>query len=118
MNLVNGMGFGSTEFHVIRVKNINELNPKYVWFLLRLRHLREAAQRFFTGSAGQQRVTKEFLEDLCIPIPPPEIQDFIVMTMEEELAKTTASRNLAEQRIELIRQEVDEIILGTHPLNR
>lgn len=61
--LVNSSGFGSTEFHVIRTKDKNQLLPEYIWILLRLRHLRQAAQRYFIGSAGQQRVPSDFFSE-------------------------------------------------------
>ena len=52
--------------------------PEYLWVLLRLRSIREAAKRYFIGSAGQQRVPADFLQGLVIPLPPPGIQRSIV----------------------------------------
>ena len=65
-NLKNGYGFGSTEFHVLRSKNDN-FNLELLSMLLRTKLLRETAMTYFTGSAGQQRVPKEFLESLTLP---------------------------------------------------
>lgn len=67
--LMNGLGFGSTEFHVIRASQ--ELIPEWGWYYLRQKRIREEAKKYFAGSAGQQRVPKEFLEKLKIPLPPP-----------------------------------------------
>jgi len=67
-NLTNGLGFGSTEFHVIRA--LNNISSNWVYFYLRQRSTRDEAVKYFTGSVGQQRVPKEFLKNLQIPLPP------------------------------------------------
>ena len=72
-NLVNGKGYGSTEFHVIRIKSNNVL-PQYIHTLLRHFDVLSDAKKYFTGSAGQQRVPTSYLENLLIPIPPLEVQ--------------------------------------------
>ena len=72
-NLVNGKGYGSTEFHVIRIKS-NDVLPQYIHTLLRHFDVLSDAKKYFTGSAGQQRVPTSYLENLLIPIPPLEVQ--------------------------------------------
>jgi len=72
-NLVNGIGFGSTEFHVLRA-NQQQVLPEWIYFLLRQRSLREEARSHMTGTAGQKRVPKQFLETTMIPVPPIKTQ--------------------------------------------
>ena len=68
-HLKNGVGCGSTEFHVIRpVKGI--VSAKLILFHLFRQGFREQAQKQMTGSAGQLRVPVKFLESTSIPIPP------------------------------------------------
>ena len=67
-NLENGIGFGSTEFHVLRAQE--KIYPDYVYYFLRQEHIRKQATHWFRGTAGQQRVPTDFLQDLCIPLPP------------------------------------------------
>jgi len=67
-NLKNGYGVGSTEFHVLRNNNPN-IDLEYIYHILRLRLILKNAMSHFTGSAGQQRVPKSYLEELSIPIP-------------------------------------------------
>ena len=62
-NLVNNYGCGSTEFHVLRNNDIN-INTLYIHHLLRMPIVLKDAQKSFTGSAGQQRVPKSYLENL------------------------------------------------------
>ena len=64
--LTNGMGFGSTEFHVIRVRD-TEVSTRFVLEFVSQETVRHVATLAFTGSAGQQRVPAAFLEELPFP---------------------------------------------------
>ncbi len=68
-NLTNGIGFGSTEFHVLR-PNGKDVNSEWIYFLLSLDHIRQIAARNMTGTAGQKRVPVSFLKTLNLSIPP------------------------------------------------
>lgn len=68
-NLSRGVGFGSTEFHVVRPRT-GKLNARYALHFLRQQHIRKAGERRMTGSAGQRRVPEHFLSGLEIPLPP------------------------------------------------
>ncbi len=110
-NLENGIGFGSTEFHVVRA-NSELVGARYLWLLLRLRSVLEAAQCYFTGSAGQQRVPADFLSGLHIPVPPIEVQNSIVdraLNAEKELE---AQRQKLQSDLATARIEVENRILG------
>lgn len=67
-NLINGIGFGSTEFHVIR-PNTKEILPEWIHLIIRSKKFREEAEKNMPGTAGQKRVPKEFLEDYLFPVP-------------------------------------------------
>ena len=60
-NLIGGFGFGTTEFHVIRPNEI--IISEWIYFLVRNNKFLEEAAKTFTGSVGQQRVPKEFLDN-------------------------------------------------------
>jgi type I restriction enzyme S subunit len=60
--------FGSTEFHVIRCKQ-DSLDPAYLTHFLRQDRIRFLGERRMTGSGGQRRVPRTFLEELQIPLP-------------------------------------------------
>lgn len=111
-NLLYGYGFGSTEFHVIRSKNKLKLMPEYIWVLLRLSRIRQAAKRYFIGSAGQQRVPAEFLEKLRIPIPPTKIQGEIVKRVEEGRSKIRQEQEAAAKVAEDSERDIERMILG------
>lgn len=66
-NLIGGFGYGSTEFIVIRAKP--GYSNKWILHFLRTAELRKDAEDHFTGSAGQQRVSTDFIGDCKIPYP-------------------------------------------------
>lgn len=70
--LCEGMGFGSTEFHVLRSSELS--TPEWLYGLVRLSAFRKMAETSFTGSAGQQRVPADFLEKFIVPVPPMDKQ--------------------------------------------
>lgn len=80
-HLKNGLGYGSTEFHVFR-PNENVL-PEYLHCFLRSKKLRETAKNYFTGSAGQQRVGADFFRALTIPELPAHSPNPDEMTQEK-----------------------------------
>lgn len=98
-NLKNKIGCGSTEFYVLRPKN-GDIDIKYIHCLLRQPFVLNDATRYFTGSAGQQRVPVSYLKNLSIPIPPIEIQhalvDNINQIMKEVEVLIDKSKSLEE----------------------
>jgi type I restriction enzyme S subunit len=60
--------FGSTEFHVLR-PNAQKLDARYLVNFLRRDQILIEGERRMTGSGGQRRVPKHFLESLRIPLP-------------------------------------------------
>ena len=100
-NLVNGKGYGSTEFHVIRIKS-NDVLPQYIHTLLRHFDVLFDAKKYFTGSAGQQRVPTSYLENLLIPIPPLEVQKQIA----DEYASGIEQAKLGYDKIVRYKQDL------------
>lgn len=69
--LQNGIGFGSTEFHVLRAKQGSD--PRFLFHMTQWRGLRRAAQGKMVGSAGQQRVPRSFFNEFLVaPFEPCE----------------------------------------------
>ncbi len=65
-SLTNGVGFGTTEFHVVR--SHDPADVEYLHQVTLTRSFRIAGERQMTGSAGQRRVPAEFIEDFPILI--------------------------------------------------
>lgn len=79
--LENGVGFGSTEFHVLRTKS--GLDSRIMFNFLQQMQFRKFAKLHMTGMAGQQRVPKEFLENFQIFLPSPQKQRALVKLIEQ-----------------------------------
>lgn len=112
INLQGGIGFGSTEFHIIRVMNADLIIPEYIWIILRMSSVRELATKYFVGSAGQQRVPANFLRELVIPLPPLSIQKKIVDNVIKYREEIARQRETAERLNREINAEVEALVLG------
>ena len=73
-NLYNGIGFGSTEFHVLR-PNIEVVDRKYLYWFTMYKKFRLNCEKNMTGSAGQKRVPKNYIENYEIKLPKLIIQE-------------------------------------------
>lgn len=73
-NLYNGIGFGSTEFHVLR-PNIKVVDKKYLYWFTMYKKFRLNCEKNMTGSAGQKRVPKNYIENYEIKLPELIIQE-------------------------------------------
>ncbi len=67
-DLPRRIGFGSTEFHVLRPNP--DQDGAYLFQLLRDPYVRRLGKSKMTGAAGQRRIPARFLQELRIPLPP------------------------------------------------
>jgi len=111
-NLNNNIGFGSTEYYVFRTKS-DEINIKYIHSFLRLDILKKEAMKFFSGSAGHQRVSKSFFKSLRLPIPPIKKQNEIAEHIQNTRDKAKQLKLEAIQDLENAKTEVEKMILGS-----
>lgn len=61
------IGFGSTEFHVIRTRG--DVLPEWIHRFVRTKDFRDQAMAKFVGTAGHQRVPADHLRTAPIPFP-------------------------------------------------
>ncbi|KAA6339191.1 hypothetical protein EZS27_012855 [termite gut metagenome] len=79
--LENGYGAGTTELHVLR-SILKEISFQYaLWFVKTQDFINEGIQSF-SGAVGQQRISKEFIEETYFPLPPLSEQYRIVSEIE------------------------------------
>ena len=108
-NLREGIGCGSTEFHVFRA--LEGINIHYIHALLRLKSLRKHAALHFTGSAGQQRVSSEFFKELIIPKPSVEKQTEIADYVTNARDRAKQLQQEAESVVGQAKERVERIFL-------
>ena len=94
-NLINGFGYGTTEFFVLRPGD--KLNNRYLYHLLRSIWFRNEAKGVMAGAVGQQRVPKAFIEEYEFFCPSIQEQQEIVRILDDLLDKTSAAASLCDQ---------------------
>lgn len=72
--LTNGIGMGSTEFHVLRPIE-GKSNSYWLLALTRMPIFREQASKNMSGTGGQKRVGASFLDNFMVGLPPIEEQN-------------------------------------------
>lgn len=72
--LTNGIGMGSTEFHVLRPIE-GKSNSYWLLALTRMPIFRERASKNMSGTGGQKRVGASFLDNFMVGLPPIEEQN-------------------------------------------
>jgi len=93
--LINGHGFGSTEFHVLRPRP--GISADYLLHYLLQSGFRHNAARNMKGTAGQLRVPASHLSGHPIPVPPVAEQVRIVAAIEEQFSRLDAGMAALER---------------------
>lgn len=112
LGCTNGIGFGTTEFHVIRVEP--EVTARYLSYVVRSSEFLGRGAAAMSGAAGQQRVPEDFVLDFPVPIPPLPVQRAIADFLDRKTAaldgliarKERLLELLAERRAALIHRAV------------
>ena len=99
VGLKNGIGFGSTEFHILR-PIIDKSNSYWIHSLTSFEIFRKKAEEKMTGSAGQKRVPASFLENIQVSVPPINIQnEFEKFVKGVDKSKVEVQRALDEAQL-------------------
>ena len=99
VGLRNGIGFGSTEFHVLRPLE-GKSNPFWIYYLTSFDSFRKDAAANMTGSAGQRRVPASFLERYKVSLPPIELQNqFAIIVDQVVKSKAAVQKALGETQL-------------------
>lgn len=84
-NLKNGIGAGTTELHIVRPIS-DLLFSRYVLAYFKSPQFLAVGETQMTGTAGQKRLPKEFVESNPFPLPPLAEQHRIVAKVDELMA--------------------------------
>lgn len=100
-DLINNIGFGSSEYIVFRANE--QLDAEWLYYYLSRQSFRNEGASRMAGAVGHKRITKDFIEDYPIPIPPLPEQRRIVAILDEVFegiatAKANAEKNLQNAR--------------------
>lgn len=111
--LADCIGFGSTEFHVIRASDA--IIPEWITYFISQQEFRKQARNNMTGSAGQMRVPAHWLSSVQIPVAPRAEQRRVIQKLDEFLSDLDigvkelklAQKKLSKYRQSLLKAAVD-----------
>ena len=100
-DLINNIGFGSSEYIVFRANQ--KLDAEWLYYYLSRQSFRDEGASRMAGAVGHKRITKDFVENYLIPVPPLPEQRRIVAILDEAFegiatAKANAEKNLRNAR--------------------
>jgi len=107
-NLKNGIGFGSTEFIVIRA-DTSVVKPEWIFYHINSHEFIDGGKSFMTGTAGQQRIALNYVKQYKIPIPSLEEQQKILDSIHREQALIEPSKKIIETFSEKIALRIKEL---------
>ena len=105
--LVNDIGYGTTEFFVLRCSD--RLYNRFLYHLVRDKLFRDKAKAVMAGAVGQQRVPKRYLETYKLNLPKFNEQREIVHILDGSFAKQQQAKEAAEavlDQIELMKKSI------------
>jgi type I restriction enzyme M protein len=105
--LKNKIGFGSSEFFVLRANE--KVLP--IWLYLNIKSLKFSVQGKgqMSGTSGLQRIPREFVTTFQIPLPSINEQEEIVQAIEEEMQLVNANKRLIEIFEQKIKDKISEV---------
>ena len=106
-DLSNGIGFGSSEFYVLRPTE--SVISQWIYLCVVTPVFRKWATPQMTGTGGLQRVPRSVIENYKIPIPSPESQQSIIAEIEAEQALVAANRELIKRFEKKIQLAVERV---------
>ena len=107
-NLENGIGFGSSEFFVLRA-NPDRVLPEYIYYIINSNRFISEGTPQMTGTGGLRRLTKDFVLNYPVSLPPLDEQRKIVNQTEEEIAVVEQNKRLIEIFEKKINDKISEV---------
>ena len=105
--LYNGIGFGSSEFYVLRPSET--ALPEWIFLCVATPTFRAWATPKMTGTGGLQRVPRSVIENYKVPIPSLKTQQAIIAEIEAEQALVDGNQELIERFEKKIRDAVGRV---------
>lgn len=107
-DLETKIGFGTTEFHVLRATK--KILPEFLYFVTISLPFRAFGTATMKGAAGQKRVTPEFVKEYKVAIPSVEEQGDILQQLKNELYSIEEMNRLTEYSIKLLQERRSALI--------
>jgi len=110
------IGFGTTEF--INLRSSEKVLSRYLYMITMTRPFRKLGEEVMTGSAGQKRVSANYIKNFTLGIPSIEEQKCILVEIDKRLAQIDKTieiecksiNNLQELKVRIISDTVTGVI--------
>lgn len=113
-NLVNSIGFGSSEIYVLRA--YNNLFNKFLFYRLQEQNFMEIAISKMSGTGGLKRVPSEFINNFQLALPPLCEQQKIADYLDTQTAKIDQAIALKTAHIEKLKEYksvlINDVVTG------
>lgn len=121
--LTNGVGFGTTELHVVRPRS--GIARRFLFYISIANDFRKIGESEMYGAGGQKRIDEGFIKDWMPPLPPLGIQQRIAQFLDKKTAridgliekKRTLLKRLTEKRQALITRAVTKGLNPDAPMS-
>jgi type I restriction enzyme S subunit len=106
--LVGGIGFGTTELHILRPSASTD--GRYLYYLTSSHEFRVMGEAYMDGAAGQKRVPEDFIRNFRVRMPSLLEQRIIAAFLDRETANIDALVIKKERLIELLQEKRSALI--------
>ena len=106
---LNGVGFGTTELHVLRPTE--EIDARFLYYSTVSACFRGRGEAAMFGSAGQKRVPEEFVRNFRVSLPPLEQQRAIADYLDRETARLDTLVTAKERVLALLAEKRQALIV-------
>ncbi len=115
-NIDNGFGYATTEVWVID-DELEKTKIKYLYYLLKQGTIRDKLADKMEGSTGRQRLPKEVLKNMRIPLPSYKEQEEIINVFESLDSKIRPRQEKKQKLEELFKSLLHQLMRGKIRVN-
>jgi len=108
--LINGVGFGSTEFHVLRPTGVVE--PRLLAQVLQSREFRSRGAVEMEGSAGQKRISSDFIRSFRFLCPPTRTEQLEICDLLDSADRALQVLDASREALMVEKQALAQRVLS------
>ncbi|MCB0537244.1 MAG: restriction endonuclease subunit S [Bacteroidetes bacterium] len=112
-NLENGIGFGSTEFYVLRSQG--KILADWIYHIISSEKFLEEGKHSLVGTTGRRRLMKQYVETFEIPLPPLEEQKQIA-TLFQSIETSIEQVDGQEKNLKALQKTLVNGLVSTKPV--
>ena len=108
-NLLTEVGYGSTEFHVLRAKPI--ANARYIYYHTQSEFFRKKIELEMVGTAGQKRVPINAIEKHQLPVRHSLAEQTAIATVLSDMDAEIAILEQKRDKYKAVKQGMMQVLL-------